>query len=262
MKFGISTASLFLRKPTEEALKFLAENNVESCEVFFSTYCEYEKEFAQSLLSVKKNINVNSMHVLNTQYEPQLYNLNPRAKADAFKMLEKTTTAGEIIGAKYYTFHGMARYKVTPIKMDYDRIGSVTQEVIEVCKKHGITLSYENVHWSYYNYIGFFTEIKKRCPELKGVLDIKQAWQNKIHYGEFIKEMNSDIVTVHVSDVDENGKIVLPGKGNFNFNEMFLRLKDVGFNGTVLIEVYKDSYQNESELFESLNFLKTAYQKA
>ena len=256
IQFGISTASLFLRKYTEDALKYLSENNVKTCEVFLSTYSEYESDFAKKLKEVKGDINVHSMHVLTTQYEPQLFNSSQRTSQDAFKMLEKAVTAGEIIGAKYYTFHGTARYKVTPIIIDYDKIGAVTSKIIDVCNKHNITLCFENVHWAHYNFIGFFTELKKRCPTLKGVLDIKQAWQNKIPYQEFLNEMKGDIVTVHLSDIDENGKMCLPGKGKFDFKEMFSRLKDVGFKGSALIEVYKDNYEREEELLESLEYLK------
>lgn len=256
MKIGVSTASLFGRYFTEDALKFLSDNGVETVEVFLETYREYTAEFGEILKKNKGKTEVHSVHTLTTQFEPQLYSLNVRAKEDSFVLLDKTMRAAEAVDAKCYTFHGTARLKRTPIKIDFDRIGEITNNVIEVCASHGVSLAYENVHWCYYNYVGFFNELKQRVPALKGTLDVKQARQSGLGYEGFLDEMGKDIVTVHLSDIGENGKMCLPGKGKTDFYELFSRLLNVGFNGAVLIEAYKDDFTKTSELFESLDFLK------
>lgn len=261
MQTGISTASLFVRYTTEDALRYLSENGVKTAEVFLSTYCEYNKEFGSILRSVKNDTEIHSVHVLNTQFEPQLYSVGERTNKDAFLMLESAMSAAKEVNAKYYTFHGVARLKKTPLNMDFDRIGKITQKIMDTTKKYGVTLSYENVHWAYYNYVGFFSEVKKRVPELKGTLDIKQARQSGIHYSEFIKEMNSDIVTVHISDVDENGKMCLPGRGITDFYDLFSRLYDVGFDGAALLEVYQNDYKDTKELLNSLDFINETADK-
>lgn len=261
MQTGISTASLFVRKNTEDALEFLAQNGVNSAEVFLESYCEYNLEFGELLASRKGDLNVHSVHVLTTQFEPQLYSINERAKKDSFAILDGAMTAAEKFGAKYYTFHGGARFKKTPFKIDYERVGKITQEIIDVAKIHGITLAYENVHWGYYNYIGFFNEIRSRTHGLKATLDIKQARQSGIDYSEYIREMANDIVTVHLSDVDANGKMCLPGKGITDFHDLFSRLNDVGFDGALLIEAYQSDYKEYRELFDSLNYVDTLAKK-
>ena len=257
MLVGISTASLFTRKFTEDALSYLVQNKVDTIEVFFASYCEYTKKFGKLL---KKRLTgdtvVNSIHTLNTQFEPQLYSVNLRAQEDSFKILNGVLDAGKEIGAKNYTFNGVARLKRTPLKIDFDRVERITQKIIDECDKRNITLSYENVHWCYYNYIGFFTELKKRCPKLKGTLDIKQAYQSNIDYKDFLNEMGENISTVHISDRNDAGKMCLPGKGTFNYDELFSRLSGVGFDGSVLIEVYTGDYGDEKELLSSYEFIK------
>ncbi len=250
MKVGISTASLFNRKPTEDASAFLRENKVPCAEVFLESYCEYNNEFGSLLKKVKGDVDVHSVHVLTTQFEPQLYSVNQRAQNDSFKLLDMAMSSAELIDAKYYTFHGGARFKKTPFKIDFERVGAITQKVIDYAKKHGITLAYENVHWGYYNYIGFFKELKKRTVGLKGTLDIKQARQSGISYIDYLNEMQGDIVTVHLSDIDSNGKMCLPCKGSSDFNELFLRLNDVGFDGALLIEAYTSDYDSLQELLD------------
>ena len=256
MQIGISTASLFGRKFTEEALEFLANNNVPCAEVFLGSFCEYNNEFGKKLSQVKGNLNVHSFHILTTQVEPQLYSANPRAMEDSFKILENALSCAKEIGAKYYTFHGGARFKKLPFKMNYAHVGKVTQRIIDCAKAYDIDVAQENVHWGYYNYIGFFEELRKRTKGLKATLDIKQALLSGLTYQDYIKEMKEDIVTVHLLDVDEQGNMCLPGKGKLDFYEMFSMLKDVGFDGAILIEAYKDNFRDYQELFASLSFLK------
>ena len=261
MQTGISTASLFFRKTTEDALKFLNENNVSTAEVFLESYCEYDVEFGKLLKSVQGKTKVHSVHTLTTQFEPQLYSINERAQRDSFVLLDKTMNAARQVGAKYYTFHGGARFKKTPFKIDYERVGKITQDIIDAIKPYGVSLAYENVHWGYYNYIGFFEEIRKRTVGLKATLDIKQARQSGISYIDYIEEMKGDIVTVHLSDIDQNGKMCLPGKGITDFEDLFKRLADVGFDGALIIEAYQSDYGEYSELFHSLEFIKELSQK-
>ncbi len=256
MQTGISTASLFGRYYTEEAIKLLNQLNIDCTEIFLETYSEYSKKFGKKLKRMKGDINVHSIHTLTTQFEPQLYSFNDRARQESFKLLEGTALAGEQVGAKYYTFHGVARIKRTPMNIDFDRVGKITADIMRTCSKHGITLAYENVHWAYYNYVGFFKELKKRVPNLKGTLDIKQARQSGIDYREFLDEMASDIVTVHLSDINEEGKMCLPGRGVTDFDELFLRLADVGFDGALILEVYKNDFENVEDLLSSYQFIK------
>ena len=255
VKTGISTASLFGRMYTENAVEFLSRNNVPYIEVFLESFCEYNKKYGKFLAKKKGNTAVHSVHTLTTQYESTLYSVNEKAQKDSFIYLETAMQAAGELSARYYTFHGLARYKKTPYNIDFDRCGKITEKINEICGKYGVTLAYENVHWAYYNYIGFFSELKKRVSGLKGTLDIKQARQSGIEYKDFIDEMKGDIVTVHISDIDKDGKMCLPGKGITDFKLLFNRLADVGFDGAILLEVYKDDYKTYEELFDSLNYV-------
>ena len=88
MYSGVSTASLFLREFNEDALTVLNGLGVRSTEVFLTTFSEYTEEFARLLLARRGALKVNSVHLLNTQFEPQLFGQHPRAKADAFRILD------------------------------------------------------------------------------------------------------------------------------------------------------------------------------
>lgn len=255
MQLGISTATFFLRENLEDCFDVLRGLNVNVCEVFFNTFCEYEENFGRLLRQKQGGINVHSVHVLNTNFEPQIYSASERVRADALAWTEKVMKNAEMLGSKYYTYHGLARLKRAPYIVNFEDFSKKTDKLTALTQKYGVTLCYENVHWAIYNYTGFYTELKKYCKNIKAVLDIKQAMQSGISYKEFIKDMGGDIATVHVLDYDENNKLCLPGRGVVNFKELFKMLKDYGNDPVVLIEAYKENYKDYKELSESLEYL-------
>ena len=137
---GISTASLFQRYNTEDAVKQFNINKINACEVFLESFCEYNKKFGRLIEKRKGDVQIHSFHTLTTQFEPQLYSVNERAQKDSFVFLEDTLKCAEKMGAKYYTFHGGARFKKTPITIDFDRVSKITQKIIDMCENHGVQL--------------------------------------------------------------------------------------------------------------------------
>ena len=261
MEIGISTASLFKRQYNEDAIVTLGNLDARVCEVFLGTYQEYTSEFANLLKQRQGAIKVHSIHTLNTHFEPQLFGANPRAIEDAYKIFGDCLSTAKVLGANHYTLHGIARFKRNVLYNEYERIGKQMLKAKDFAKTYGVELCLENVEWAYYNHVGFYSEIVKYCPDLKTCLDVKQARISGDSYKDYIKEMGSSICTVHLSDVKDDGTICLPGKGTFDFEELFKRLKDVNFNGNMLIEVYTNDYGEIIELKESLDYLREIKEK-
>ena len=254
MKVGISTASLFMRLYNEDAVALIDEWGVETAEVFLTSFCEYEPRFAKALAQKKGALNINSVHVLNTQFEPQLFSAHPRVRADAYAWLEKTLASARLLGAEHYTFHGIARLKST-FRENLKKAGEGLREISSYCKQKGVTLCLENVEWALYNRAGIFKELQKYCPDLKGVLDIKQAMISGDPYEKYLEDMGASLAYVHASDYTDTGKKCLPGQGVFDFELLFKRLKDSGFDGAVIIENYNEDYRELKELKDSYGYL-------
>ena len=243
MQIGISTASLFLKRNNEDALPLLSEWGVPCAEVFLTSFCEYAPSFAQTLAARKGNTAVHSVHVLNTQFEPQLYAEHPRVVSDAYGWLEQVMQSAVIVGAKNYTFHGIARLKRT-FRENFPRFAAETAKIYAFCARYGVRLCFENVEWALYNRPGIFTELKRDCPALG-----------------YLLEMGENLATVHVSDVTAEGKMCLPGAGAFPFPELFSRLRDMGFNGAMLIENYAGDFREVSELRAAYEYLAALAEK-
>lgn len=250
---GISTASLFLRQPTEDAAVTIKEFGARAAEVFYQTFYEYRPEFSKSLAPKIEGLNVHSVHVVPTNFEHQLFSPSRRVRGDGFYWLDQVMRSAQLLGAKHYTFHGF--YRMKGQRDDFGALAGVLRETQAFCARYGVRLCLENVEWGLYHRPGMFRELKSRCSDLAGVFDIKQARRSGYPYAMYIEDMAGAISHVHLSDVDENGRLCLPGKGVTDFSEVFKRLKGAGFDGTVLIEVYPDNYGDVSELRQSLDAL-------
>lgn len=262
MEIGISTATLFGRLYNEDALPVLNELDARVCEVFLETYCEYTEDFAKLLKSRLGGLKVHSIHTLNTHFEPQLYSACERTYSDALNIFENCLKVAKIIGAKNYTLHGKAKLK-KGVKFDnYKILGEYTNALCVLAEKYGINVCIENVEWAFYDKPGFYSELKKYAPKLCACLDVKQARVSGFDYKKYAEEMGDGLKTVHLSDVDEFGNTALPKiGGKFDFEELFRILKANGFNGNCLIEVYKENYNDYSDLKRSLEYLRNLKDK-
>lgn len=261
MYSGVSTSCLFLREMNEDALDVLNALGVRATEIFLTTFSEYKQEFAQLLRARRGNLHVHSVHVLNTQYEPQLFGSHPRARADAFGLLDEAMAAAQTFGAGYYTFHGITRLKKNSPPADPARLAPSFRAILDACAAHGVRLCLETVHWALYDRPGIFRPLAAACTDLLGVLDVKQARLSGYPYPMYIKDMEGRIAHVHLSDVDENGRICLPGQGIFDFEECLRRLRDAGFDGAAIIEVYPDNYTDYTELKRACDYIDEIIEK-
>ena len=256
MEIGVSTATLFMRAFNEDALPMLDDLDARVVEVFLESFSEYSEDFGKFLAKRKGGLRVHSVHVLTTQFEPQLFEANPRAHKDAVNMFENVLKAARALGATHYTLHGKARYKKGVKFNDFPFYIDCFNEICALAKTYGVTVCLENVEWGFYNVPGFFTKVKDACPLLMTCLDVKQARVAGVKTEEFIDEMKGRIGTVHLSDVDENGVMCLPGKGVTDFKDLFCKLKKAGFDGDMLIENYKNDFKEVSEISDSLKYLR------
>ncbi len=264
MKAGVSTASFFMRKDNVDALPALSALKIKNAEVFLSSFSEYGRAHGKLLAERKGDVDVFSVHALNTQFEPQLFNRHDGVKKDAYGVLQGVMETAQALGATRYTFHGVTRAKQgarTGKNDDFPWLISCFQDLSDFCKGYGVNVCLETVEWASYNRPGFFKAIADSVPDLYGVLDVKQARISGFPYESYLLEMGEKISHVHVSDVDENGKMCLPGQGVFDFVTLIKRLNDVGFDGPLLIEVYQNDYAREDELRVSCEFLQELIDK-
>ena len=255
MIVGISTATFFLKELTEDSFSVIQRCGGQTCEVFLTTYSEYEPSFGNLINERRGDLPVYSVHSLNTQFEPQLFNLANRTRTEAEALFRKVLSVGKQIGAKAYTFHGLSRLK-KDVYFDPAVVGRRMTELGEIANEYGVTLCLENVHWATFNSPDFYAEMKKHSRGIGCVLDVKQARQSGYDWREYLDVMGGDVKNVHLSDVDKDGNITMVGKGVFPFEELIKRLTDLGYDGPLTIEQYAKNYDCYDEVAQSVKYLK------
>ncbi len=255
IKVGVSTATFFLKILTEDTFSVIQRCGGEVAEVFLSTLSEYEPKFIDLLLERKGELDIYSVHALNTQFEPQLFNGAARTRADAEDIFLRVLEAGKRLGAKVYTFHGICKFKRGSC-VDPEKSGKRLEELALMANDFGVTLCLENVHWAMFDRPEYFQAVRDLCPHVGCVLDIKQARQSDRDWREYIDVMGDRLKNVHVSDVDKDGNIVMVGQGIFPFDALVKKLEEGGYDGPLQIEQYSRNYADCEEVAAAVKYLK------
>lgn len=253
MKIGISTATFFPELPSEEALLKIEELGAPVAEVFLSSFYEYRPEFSAKIVKSVGGVEVNSVHAMPLNFECNLFNPSRRVRGDGYYWLDQLARSAQLLKCKNYTFHGFVR--AGDMTDDFGFISERIAEAYDFVAAYGVNLCLENTAAYTYNRPGVFGEIRKRCKNLYGVFDVKQARKSGYPYTMYLKELEGAIAYVHVSDVNEQGKTCLPGTGTTDFSALFKRLKDCGFDGNVLIENYRGDYSDAAEVKTAMEYL-------
>src|SRR5690554_2511450 len=161
MEVGISTASFFTKEATENTFQIIENLDIRTCEVFLTTFMEYEKDYVINLKKRKGQLDIYSVHTLNVQFEPELFNPVKRTREDSEIIFKKVALATDILDAKYYTFHGPTRMKRTPYTIDFEKIGKRIDQLNEMLSDISrARIAYENVHWTFFNSPDYFLQLK------------------------------------------------------------------------------------------------------
>lgn len=264
MRTGMSTACFFKRLLVEETVETMKNMGVRHAEVFLNTWSEYSIEYNKDLRSRLDDagIEVGSVHPHGVQFEPQLFSPYPRSYPDNIKTFAGVCEAASILGAKTYVFHGGVFFKpARNFKVDFARVAERLEGILDVAADYGIKLAYENVHWCWYSYPEFAKELLEVIDHsnLYFNLDVKQAAQSGRTPYDYMKYMGDRIANVHICDYVTNGKYVsprMPFEGEMDFAKLRDELKNIGYKGNVILEVYGDNYKDFAQLEDNFRRVK------
>ena len=263
MKIGMSTASYFNVASLEDAVSDIARRDVGLIEVFLNTFSEYTEEYIDLLCQrvLAGGLRVYSIHPMSTQFEPQLFSLHPRQRADALALYRRVLQAGRRLGAAYYVMHGPVFLKTAPKSMGFDRYVPVFDELGGIAAEYGIQLTLENVSYCVFHRPDLGEALRQRLQgRLKFTLDVKQAIRSGFSPFAYLDAIGTDLANVHLCDArtlpDGQTCLELPGEGEFDFSLLAERLRQLDYQGAAFIEVYSDMYRELDELYASLRTME------
>lgn len=240
---------------TENALEWIAQHKVKAAEVFFNAPSELEEDFVRKLSAVARGngVEIVSIHPFTSGIEPLLLFSNyQRRTDDGYEFYKRYYFhAANLLGAKLLVLHGDCRNAQKSREAYFEMFARLAEEG----KKMGVTVAHENVprciSWS----PDFFREMAAYLPDARFVLDTKQAIRAGFTPEEMLDAMGSHVAHVHISDHDDARDCLPVGCGGMAFEPFFARLQSYGFDGAVLMEVYRSSYEEPEELMDAYRAL-------
>lgn len=262
MKIGLSTANFFPDHNTEDMIDLYGKAGVDSVEIFLNTFSELEEDFIRLLKErcTAYGITVNSVHVMSMVMEPCLFDLLERRRQDFLKIFQRTLACIRELGCDIYTFHGVPKGMADP--RHYAHLARCYDELCSLAEGYGVRLAQENVAYLASGDPQFILEMKRRMDNrLYHTLDIKQCVRAGIDPYVYLDAVAPDLVNVHLNDHDAAHHCLLPGEGTFDFDVFFSKLRDIGYQGNGILELYRNNFNDEKELFRARRALQSQAKK-
>lgn len=252
MKIGVSTANFFPDIDTEDMIDLYGKNGITTLEVFLNTYSEMTEDYIKKLKerTDRHGITVNSVHVMSMILEPCLFDLHSRRRRDFLELYRRTLRCVRELDSSIYTFHGPPVNMASP--RHYDHIAQCYDVLYELAGEAGVRLAQENVAYLASGKPEFILAMKERMKQrMFHTFDIKQAVKAGIDPYDYLAVIAKDLVNIHLNDNDAASHCLLPGQGTFDFGRFFRKLKDIGYRGNGILELYRHNFNDEKDLVQA-----------
>ena len=255
MRAGVSSACLY-PMILEESIEFLGQLGIGTIEIFINTDVETNLDYIKSLAEIMKKYDMKcvSVHPYSCPIEPMMFFSDyERRVTDGIEYYKKYFHAMNILGAEIFVFHGNKDGLGTTEERYFERF----ERLSDAGREYGITIAQENVARCQSHSLKF---MKNMCDALgdkaKFVLDVKQAVRSDEDPFKIAETLGNHIIHVHMSDHGSKGDCLPIGEGDFNIEFFLKSLKAKGFDGAVMLELYRKNFGADSELRENCRKLE------
>lgn len=250
MKAGVSTACMY---PTvlEKAFRFLAESGVKTTEIFVNSHCELYDPYKSEMLAIQKeySVDVVSVHPFTCGIEPMmLFTAYERRVEDMLDYYKRFFEYMNFFGADYFVLHGNKNQNACEDEVYFERY----MKIQETAESFGVCVVQENVARCTCGSLDFLMKMKNALGDKASfVLDVKQAHRAGNDPTQMVNALGKNIKHIHFSDSGKAGDCLKFGFGEYDNAAFFGALKNCGYNGSVVLELYRSGFGDESELTEN-----------
>lgn len=255
MKAAISTACLYPAY-LENALEQIASRGVRHAEIFVNTDSEMKPPILNILRSTvtRTGIKITSVHPYTCGIEPMMFFTDyPRRLDDIIDYYRRFFSFMNEFGAKVFVFHGNKPQNHIDERTEFERYAMLA----EAGDEFGITVAQENVSRCTSGKLDYLTRMSDYLGSRAAfVLDTKQAIRAGEDSIEVLRALGRKVVHVHFSDSVKNGRdCVMYKQGDYDNYTFFTMLRDMEFEGRIVLELYKDAYRDADELTANYRLL-------
>lgn len=254
MKIGVSTASLYPLH-IEDAFRTLCEMGVKTIEVFANSTCEGQEPCVTLINEMQKEYGVciTSFHPFSSPMESVfLFSDYDRRIDEMMTLYRGFFESMRKLGAKIFVLHGA----ISSSKCTESHYIKQFEMLSDAGMEYGVTVAQENVSYCLSGRLEFLKMMKRELGEkAKFVLDLKQARRSREEPAEYVKALGENIVHCHMSDADSERDCLAIGAGKYDFEGLLRELIANGFDGNLIVELYRRNYGDFSELKTSADRL-------
>jgi sugar phosphate isomerase/epimerase len=242
----------------EKAFEQLAQKGVKVIEIFVNTHCELMPPYLSQMLELKNEygIDVCAVHPFTCPIEPMmLFTRYVRRIADILDYYKRFFDYMNKFGAKYLVFHGNKNDNAVGNDFYFERFAMLQ----ETARAHGVVTLQENVSRCTGGSLDFLKEMAEVLrDDALFVLDTKQAHRAGGDPMEYVGALKDHIKHIHFSDCGEAGDCLKLGDGDYDNAAFFSALANVGFDGCVVLELYRRNFESTEDLFRNYRLLQSA----
>ncbi|MSU47677.1 MAG: sugar phosphate isomerase/epimerase [Opitutus sp.] len=131
---------------------------------------------------------------------------------------------------------------------------------VRLGEQRGVTVCFEPLPAEDTNFINTAAEAVRftrqlASPNFKVILDVRAMSHESKPIPEIIRDSRGEFAYVHANDFNLKG----PGFGDVDFRPIAAALREVGYDGTVSVEVFKFDEGPEAIAAQSLEYLKRVF---
>lgn len=255
MIVGASTSN-FYPAPLEEALDTVLSAGFRNVEIFLNAPSEAKPSFIDELKRRCDNAGavVSALHPYSSFMEPFfLFSPYQRRADDGFSLYESLFEAAARLGAPTLVIHGDKPLGLLSTEQSIERFSRLAQ----LGASYGVLPAQENVVAFCSGDLSYLQAMKKTLGDnARFVLDFKQAGRCGLQPETVMDVMGSGIVHVHISDRDDTRDCLPPGQGTRDFAMQLRKLKTIGYDGVLMLELYRQNFESVEDLKRAREWLE------
>lgn len=256
MKAGVSTACLYPAL-LEDSLSDLVSRGIKTTEIFINTHCELMPDFINILKSILDSGNAScvALHPYTCPIEPMmLFSSYERRLKDSIDYCKYYFEAMNTIGAGIFVLHGNMNVTAVDEHLYFERFALLS----EAAAGYGIILAQENVARCQSRSLSFLKNMSDYLGDTaRFVLDVKQSLRSDEDPCEMARVLGSKIVHIHFSDHNDQHDCMMPGEGTFDIRSFLEIMHRSGYDGAVMLELYRSSFRDTEQLAEGCRYLES-----
>ena len=245
------SSSCFYPLETEKSLINCGEMGFENVEIFVNTYSELLEPMKSEFKSIINHygMNVASIHPFTSFAESTvIFGTYPRRVDDGIEFYKNYFEFAAFLGAKLLILHGA---KIGPYA-DNEEYFERYARLYRAGREFGITVSQENV----VHFRSQSPEFIKKMSEYLGddfsmTLDLKQCRRAGESPLDFIAAVGDKIDHIHLSDYTDFSDCTAPFEGKEDFVSIIKELKNKGYTGRYIIELYRKNFENTQQIVDA-----------